>query len=369
MVQWRALAALCIAAVCLAQMRMTVAQLREFVRSSIQMKHDDRRVADFIKKQVTLTERLEMATVEDLMGDGAGPQTINALRTLAEATKAMPKPVADPPARRGAVPPAAPVIPPPPKADQDRIIEEARQIALSYAKKLPDFICLQVTERAIDPSGTGFYARQDQIVAKLSFFEQKENYKVVSINGVLSETPYERLGGATSSGEFGSMMREIFEPATQTDFAWERWGKLRGHVCHVYTYRVSQVKSQWSISWERRLNITPAYRGRLWVDRDVPQVLRITLEAEDLPASFPIQDVSSQLDYDFTQIADSQYLLPMRAEVKMREGKFLARNIVEFRKYQKYGADTSITFDMNETIPEEMLKEETLKAPDAVKKK
>src|SRR5204863_9529123 len=36
-----------------------------------------------------------------------------------------------------------------------------------------------------------------------------------------------------SAGEFGSMMKKIFEPETQTRFAWERWATLRGRRTHV----------------------------------------------------------------------------------------------------------------------------------------
>jgi hypothetical protein len=204
------------------------------------------------------------------------------------------------------------------------------------------------------------------VAARLSYFEQKEDYKLISINGNLTQSEFEKLGGATSTGEFGTMLREIFEPSTEAEFEWERWAKLRGKICHVYAFRVRQSRSKWHVSWQRQLEIVPGYRGLVYVDRDVPMVLRVTMEAENMPATFPIQEAKSQLDYDFTDIAGSPFLLPLRSEMRMREGKVLVKNQTEFRNYRKFGAEATITFDTNmEPISEEKMKEEkpTVKPP------
>ena len=137
-----------------------------------------------------------------------GPKTREALNNLAEASQKLP--VATPPPPK----PVAPVIPPPPESEQRKIIEEVREYAINYTKRLPDFICSQVTRRYVDPSGMEFFgAPRDTIVEKLSFFEQREKYEVVMVNNRPDRSfTHDKLGGATSSGEFGTMMKEIFEP-------------------------------------------------------------------------------------------------------------------------------------------------------------
>ncbi|MEK7407927.1 MAG: hypothetical protein AAB225_22885 [Acidobacteriota bacterium] len=64
------------------------------------------------------------------------------------------------------------------------------------------------------------------------------------------------------------------------------------------------------------------------------------------------------LDYDFTDIAGGQYWLPLRAVVRMREGKRLAKNEVEFRLYRKFAAEAVVTFETPEPLPEEKTKEQ-----------
>ncbi len=337
-------------------MKLSVAQLKNVLRSSIKLQHQDKQVADYVKK-VTMTEKLTERDIEEMLGEGLGPKAADAMRSLVQASASLPAPVKDAPVK---APP--PPMPPPSSEVQAQVISEARELALSYTKRLPDFICLQVTRRYADPSGLEMYQLMDTVAARLSYFEQKEDYKLISVNGNLKQGNFDQLGGATSTGEFGTMLREIFEPETQAEFNWERWAKLRGKICHVYAFRVEQSRSKWHVSWQKQMEVVPAYRGLIYVDRDVPMVMRVTMEAENMPATFPIQEAKSMLDYDFTEISGNPFLLPLRSEMKMREGRILVKNQTEFRNYRKFGTETTITFDTNvDPIPEEKLKEEQIK--------
>src|SRR5713226_9712055 len=105
-----------------AQMRMSVEQLMQFIQSSIKLNHEDRRVAEYLKK-VKLSNRLDDRVIEDLQGQGAGPRTVAAMRELAAGTKdlAPPPPV---------VPKPTPTpIPGPSPEEQKKIIEEVRDYA------------------------------------------------------------------------------------------------------------------------------------------------------------------------------------------------------------------------------------------------
>lgn len=328
-----------------AQTRMTLDQLRSFLKSSVDLHQPDRQVADYLKKS-KLTHRLEPRFFEEFSEMSVGPKTVEALRDLLTLTKELP--MAPAPVQVAAKRQAPP--PPPPSAEEQKeIIEKAREYGLGYSKRLPDFLCLQVTRRYVDPSGLEFWRNADTITTRLSYFEQKEDYKVMTINGRMTEVPYQKLDGSTSSGEFGSMMRELFEPDTQARFEWQRWATLRGKRNHVYTYFVAQPNSKWTVSYQRTQVTTPGYRGLVYVDRDTFEVTKITLDA-DMPPSFPVQMATTTLDYDSIEISGSKFMLPLRAEVRMRSGKDLMKNEVEFRLYRKFGTDSSIKFDTPEPL-------------------
>jgi hypothetical protein len=335
----------------LAQQRLTVKQLVQFITSSIELQHPDRQVAGYLKN-VVLTERLDDRTIESLQGLGAGPKTIEALERLRDISQNLPAPAPVKPEQK------LPVRPPPSPEEQKRILEEVREYALNYTKRLPDFICVQVTRRYADPSGLEFWRKLDTVTARVSYFEQKEDYKVILLNDRPVDLTMDDVGGSTSTGEFGTLLREIFEPETEATFRWSRWGRLRGRLTHVYEYRVRRDKSKWTITWERKLSVVPAYQGLVYVDHDSLQVLRVTLQALEIPPDFPIQEAGTVLDYDYVDIAGREYLLPLKFAMRMRQGRLLVKNDVEFRMYRKFGAEAVIKFETPEPLSEEMTTEQ-----------
>lgn len=336
-----------------AQIKFTVEQLVSFVKSSVRLKHPDAQVANYLKK-VSLTEQLPAGRIEDLLASGMGPKTYDQLQLMVAATASLPaaKPASAPPEQ-----PIAQLIPPPTPAEQRKLVEELREYALNYDKTLPDFLCTQITRRFYDPSGLEYWVSADTITAKLSYFQRKEEKKVLFVNNQYKDIDWEKLGGASSTGEFGDMLREIFERDTEATFQWERWGKLRTKRTHVIRYNVQQSHSKWAIVYEKSMTIRPAYTGLIFADASNGMIMRVTLEALDMPSSFPVQVAKNQLDYDYTEISGSTFLLPLRAEVRMREGRLLIRNDIEFRNYRKFGADTSITFDTPEPLEPELVNE------------
>src|SRR5205085_2628822 len=96
----------------------------------------------------------------------------------------------------------------------------------------------------------------------------------------------------TSTGEFGTLLKTIFGADAAARFAWVRTDMIRGRMVHVFTYAVDAAHSQYRVSHRvggvPKAVLTP-YRGLLFIDPDSAAVLRLTLDSEPLPASFPIQ--------------------------------------------------------------------------------
>jgi len=72
-------------AVCLgisAQSGVTIQQVKEFIHSAFKQKQPDKQVAAALRT-LKLSERLDERTVEELQAEGAGPQTVGALKELA----------------------------------------------------------------------------------------------------------------------------------------------------------------------------------------------------------------------------------------------------------------------------------------------
>jgi hypothetical protein len=357
---------------------LSLRELVGFVQSSEKLikegKQTDAEVAKYLAK-VKLTERLDDRVIEELQGQGIGAKTLQALQALRDRTKDLmaAKPIA---------PEARPTpIPPPSSEEQAAIITDVREYALNYSKNLPDFICTQVTRRFAAPMpGTRWggsslsdpsWQAQDVLQIRLSYFQQKEKYTVVLANNAIVNKDYEQMGGSKSFGEFGSMLREIFEPATEARFEWDHWGTLRGKRVMAFSYHVSQSRSQYRLVVEdAKLSIITAYRGLVEVDPDIHVVMRVSTIAENIPADFPIRKADDVLDYDYQEISGHTFLLPLKSQVFMSGGEVLTRLDEEFRLYRKYSAEAEIKYDTDPIppLPDDKTKETPATQPKPNKK-
>jgi hypothetical protein len=341
----------------------TVDQIKQFISSAIKLKNPDKEVAEMLRK-MKLSERLDLDTVEALQSQGAGPKTVAVLKELASESASLP--VAGPP------PPKPVYVPPPPPSseEQAQLLDEVRDYAVNYTQRLPDFICLEQTRRYVDTTGRDSWRLADIITARLSYFNQKEDYKLVSQNDkVVTDASYASVGGALSMGDFGTGMRDIFDPKSHASFAWERWTKLRDRRTHVFSYRIPLEFSQYTIEYgeskDDQRRITVGYHGSVFVDKELTTIVRITQEADNIPPTFPIQEAKETLDYDFTKIGDSVFFLPLMATVRMHAGRIWDKNEKEFRLYRKFSADSLIKFDDKDMppLPDDKTKEQPPQPP------
>jgi len=355
--RFRVLAVLLLLSVAAGAQNLRLEQLKSFIESSQKQKLTDSEMARYLKT-VKLTEKLDDRLIEDWLATGIGPKTRAALEALRDQSKTLV-------AVKLAAPPAP--DPPPSSEEQGKIIDEVRDYALNYTKGLPNFLCTQVTRRKAAPAngmrydGEPSWQTQDTLTIRLSYFEQKEDYKLIMVNNQMTTQDYQTLGGATSTGEFGSLMKEIFEHRTEALFEWDHWGTLRGRKMLVFRYRVDQSRSQWGLDYERKQHIMPAYHGLIYIDNELHVVKRVTLEAEGIPVSFPIRRAETVLDYDFEDISGNQFLLPLKSATEMSADGVLTRNEIEFRLYRKYSADAQIKYDIT---PDPLPAEQTVDCKD-----
>jgi hypothetical protein len=245
----------------------------------------------------------------------------------------------------GSFPIHAQTLEPPDAITQKQVLADATENALAHDENLPNFICNQTTRRFEDFNGKNGWRPIDIIVERLTYFEHREDYQVIELNGMPANIPHDQLGGASSSGEFGSILKSIFSPETETEFTWQNWFMMRGRKMHVYSYRVALSKSNYHLKVpERMLDLVASYHGLVFIDAEKHTVHRITLHPDGVPPSFPIQDVSVALDYVYNRIGDTDYLLPLQFELRSREGNLLVKNDVDYDNYRKFEADSNIKF-------------------------
>ena len=320
--------------------RSSIASLIALVRNSVARRESDNRLAARLRK-LWLAQSLDDHTIEELESDGAGPKSVAELLDLRDASVGLPAPVALP---------AFPAPPIPMPGEQEGVLHDSAVNAGAYSAGLPDFICTEIVHRYEDIGGTGRWKLKDVLKVKLTYFEHREEYQLVAINNHPTGRDYDyaSIGGAISEGEFGSDLLTLFASRSRTEFRWDHWTRLRARASHVFAYRIETANSNYRLEFGfkggRPATAVAGEHGYCYVDRDTRQVLRLNRTA-DLPADFPVHKATTLLDYDFVSVGGRQFLLPLRAEIRMATDYVLTRNQIDFTEYRKFEGESKITFD------------------------
>lgn len=345
--------------------QLTIDELIAAVRAELRQQKPDKETAKSVRK-LQLAQKLEDRVIEELQSEGVGPETVEELLYKRDASAKLPLPE-NPPRFN---------LPPRPSIDEQKtFFRQMAANAFQYVRRLPDFICTQQVHRyTMGPSvmpgllpGTARsnpmnrqmqtrWMSTDMLTVKLSYFENREKYELVSVNGKKAKTSFEAVGGAISEGEFGSTLMEVFEPSTGSQFRWDHWTHLRKRLTRVYSFTGTKEKSHYRVGTtdphSEKQTIIVGRHGFVYADDETRMVTRILIEADSIPRGYPVLAAASLLDYDFSNIGQQRYLLPLRAEARMRTTKIQYRNVVDFMDYRKFTGESSISFDTPDTAPE-----------------
>jgi hypothetical protein len=212
---------------------------------------------------------------------------------------------------------------------------------------LPNYFCQQLTTRYQSDHPKEGWQAVDVVSADVAYENGHESYKNIKIGGKASDKSMDEVGGTWSTGEFSSILEDLFAPETGAVFRRSGQDSLHARTTSVFKFDVQRERSHWRIIAAGQLYY-PAYRGSIWIDRETSRVMRIEMESRNMPLLFPFAKVESATDYDFIRLSTPQtYLLPVDAEVLSCEqgSDRCVRNRIEFRNYRKFGAESDITFD------------------------
>jgi hypothetical protein len=245
----------------------------------------------------------------------------------------------------------------PSSAEAADLLQKTRAATVEAVGQMPDFVVKQLITRAHAAGRTRNWVTDDRLVIGVSYREsQGEKYRLLAVNGLASasqgdeQSDYTSVGGTSSTGEFVTQLKELFDDASHTDFKFVAEEELRGRRTLVYDFEIKRENSRLTVGYGKERAVVAGQRGRIWVDREKARVLRVEREATEMPADFPVTASEQAIDYDWvTIVGQGDYLLPSRAVLVMTaaEGGRVeqSRNDIRFRNYQKFGTELKIIDD------------------------
>ncbi len=248
-----------------------------------------------------------------------------------------------------------------PAGSGDPFIERARRASLAFLDTLPNYVVKQNTNREVQARANRSWTVQDRITAEVVYEAGKETTRDVMLNGKPVSAQKIEDTGAWSTGQFGGMLNALFTVESAAVFR-ERRGsaKVAGREARIYDFSVQRANSAWELSAAGKKYVS-GYEGTVWIDRETARALRFQMRARDLPRDFPLDQAESSTEYGFVRIGSGEYLVPTGsvalvcsrtgpAEVSgrmrgaMGPARYCARNVIEFRGYKQFGAESNISF-------------------------
>ncbi len=252
----------------------------------------------------------------------------------------------------------------PSEKEAAEVLSKSREATLAAVEEMPDFVVKQQIARSAAYAGTNNFRSLDRLVIAVSYRASgKEEYKVLSRDGVLENNPnqkqsYAEVGGTSSTGEFVTVLAKIFKSESETKFEITDTDTIRTRRALVFDYSIEKDKAQQviSVSGAGDNSTISGMKGRVWIDRDNFRVLRVESAATEIPDDFPIRAANRTIDYDWVMINSEKYLLPTLSDVRLtsRESRqmYETRNVIRFKDYQKYGSEVKILDDDEEILEE-----------------
>jgi hypothetical protein len=281
--------------------------------------------------------------------DGSGPPKLKRGKPAEYASNKRPREEdpADAPDTRGSLArePVTREPAPPPVNPRQLFVEKARTVASTFVEGLPNYVCQELTTRYASETRVPSWNVIDVVSAEVVYENGKESYRNLMINNKPSKKPPEE-SGAWSTGEFGTILANLFSPGTDAAFKYAQDDTIAHLAASVYDFQVTRPRSSWKI-WVPGQYILPAYKGSVWIDKESAHALRIEMQAKDIPEEFPRISVETAVDFEYISLGTPEkFLLPVHAEVLScaRGSNECDRNVIEFRNYHKFTGESTIKF-------------------------
>jgi hypothetical protein len=223
-------------------------------------------------------------------------------------------------------------------------LSRIKQQMAEHLSHIANFTCLETIRRSRSDR-FGQMLKSDTLRLEVAFVDGKELFSRHGADKFEDRGIGELVaGGAIESGLFASLARGVFLQKWPT-YRYAGEEVLRGRRAVRYNYEVPLLGSGYelNIGGERAL---VGFSGSFWADAETLQVMRLSVNADDIPFRLRIVKAVQSIDYDRVRLNETDFLLPERAEMDLEElsgGK--SRNQTEFSHWLRYVGESTLVFD------------------------
>ena len=217
--------------------------------------------------------------------------------------------------------------------------------------RLPNCSCLETVRRDHQTAG-GRMRPLDTIRLEVLYSDHRELYASPGDRRFDDSNPSAFIGSGTiGNGHSALFLSEVVGQGSSLSYEYKGEELLRRRRLARYDYRVPVRASGHTINLTEGSG-TVGSKGSFWADPATYEIVRIAVEADEIPPTLPVSAYVTSIDYSHTNLGGTDFLLPQSADYSLV--KFSgeeSRNHIEFTHCHLYGAQSSISFGPSQGFP------------------
>lgn len=210
--------------------------------------------------------------------------------------------------------------------------------------RLPDYTCEQTVERSRRRRQKGRFELVDTLRLEVALVNGKEMFSWPGQQSFDDRELSDLVGGGTiGTGTFALHARSVFL-SNAPSFRYSGQTVLADAPALRYDFQVPLFRSGYQIKVGDKKAIV-GYHGCFYVRPGDLELLRLEVEADDIPPGLGLQFAGEAIDYRRMRIGDKDFLLPASAVLTMIDLYGVeSRNRTFFNHCRKYAGESVLTF-------------------------
>lgn len=214
----------------------------------------------------------------------------------------------------------------------------------SELERLPDYVCGQTIQRFARGQPDRPWQPVDTLRFDVAMVGDRELYGRPDARE-FGDRPLAELAGkgTISTGQLGLFARHVFL-AAGTRFAYRDAAELQGRAAHEYTYDVPPAVSRYRLR-SASAEAAVGFQGSFLVDAETLDLLRLDIQAYDIPETLGIAEADTTLLYRRLPVQGLTILLPVAAiQTIVAADGVEALNRTSIGQCRQYQTESNIRF-------------------------
>ncbi|HMA00229.1 MAG TPA: hypothetical protein VKP66_19980, partial [Steroidobacteraceae bacterium] len=227
------------------------------------------------------------------------------------------------------------------------LIRQVRQRMAENLTALPNYTCLETTDRSVRNQVKQKLLFRDKIHLEVAFIEASEMFcwpgSAHFESDLLQQLPQ---AGASGIGGFGGWTRALFGPSAP-NFTYAGECQFEGRHGARYTFRVPLRSSTYVVKFGGGEAVSP-YTGSLCLDPEALDIIQLEIRTTLTPP--PVAAISEVIQYGRSRIGAVDFLLPQVDQLTVTDLEGSEnRNVTRFTACHEYTSESSVNFDPERT--------------------